>query len=163
MELELPTPPGEIDMAAFREAALYYRDGCFAIGKFMCEFSQLEFTIRHVLHERLRLEEKLFDIVIGPYDFKMLCAVTQKVSCLKYPDRKEAITKLFKEIYALNDKRVHLAHATLTDAPEGFSLRVFNRQKLDSSFVDYTIEDLRSFGDKAQSLMQRVMGFQGKS
>lgn len=54
-----------------------------AIGQFMFEFSQLEFTIRHLLGEILEFKDTgpdaLFDILISPYDFATLCNVTKAV------------------------------------------------------------------------------------
>ena len=82
-----------------------------AIGQFIFEFSQLEFTIRFALAAYLGLpDDDSFDAVTGPYDFRMLCAVTSKVGCIKFPERKEQIDKLYKECQALNDRRVHIAH-----------------------------------------------------
>jgi hypothetical protein len=56
------------------------------IGRFLFEFSQLQFTIRHVLAIRLELEDEYFDIITGPYDFAMLCKVTEQVVLLKTKD-----------------------------------------------------------------------------
>lgn len=155
--------PGKPNMRLVRKAARAHREGCAAIGHFLYEYSQLEFTIKAVLHDRLKLDEEFFDIVIGPYDFRMLCAVTSRVSCIRYPEKAEAIKKLYNEIQGFNTERVNIAHGTWTDGLEGFSLRVFNRQKLDASYKDYTAADLLALGQKAQSLMQRVMGFHGQS
>lgn len=100
--------------------------------------------------------------VTGPYDFRMLCAVTSRVGRIKFPEREEEIEKLYKECQALNDKRVHIAHGLWNDGLEEFSVRVFNRQKLDAAYYPYSSEELYALGDKAQDLMQRVMGFQPK-
>src|ERR1700739_3837946 len=120
-------PP--IDKELVRKAAENRALTFHAIGQFIFEFSQLEFTIRFVLAAYLGLPDGYFDAVTGPYDFRMLCAVTSKVGSLKFPGRAEQIEKLFKECQALNDKRVHIAHGLWNDGVgEEFSVRVFNRQ-----------------------------------
>lgn len=53
-----------------------------ALGEFIFEFSQLEFTIRFALAAYLGLHDDYFDAVTGPNDFRMLCAVTSKVGGL---------------------------------------------------------------------------------
>jgi hypothetical protein len=64
-----------------------------AIGEFIFWFSQLEFTIKARLAGALKLEDALFDFVIGPYDFAMLCKVTeQTLSEGMSPDVKKAIS-----------------------------------------------------------------------
>jgi hypothetical protein len=151
-------PP--IDMELVRKNAENRALTFHAIGQFIMEFSQLEFTIRFALGAYLELPDDYFDVVTGPYDFRMLCAVTSKVGCLKFPERAEQIEKLFKECQALNDKRVHIAHGLWNDGIEEFSVRVFNRQKLDAAHYPYSSQELHELADRAQALMQRVMGFQ---
>ena len=50
-----------------------------------------------MLAARLGLAEKYFDIVTGPYDFAILCTVTEKASIIKNPEKKVQIEKVFKE------------------------------------------------------------------
>jgi hypothetical protein len=65
-----------------------------AIGYFIFWFSQLEFTIKARLAGALQLKDNLFDIVIGPYDFAMLCKVAEQVL------RENANTALAKRVTA---------------------------------------------------------------
>lgn len=60
---------------AAEEIQAQWADGFRMIGEFLFEFSQLEFSIRFVLGHHLGLAEEYFDIVVGPYDFAMLCCV----------------------------------------------------------------------------------------
>ena len=71
------------------------------IGEFIFWFSQLEFSIRTRLSGLLTMDDSLFDIVIGPYDFAILCTITQKVLVNRYPADEKAIV-LFKRCHALN-------------------------------------------------------------
>jgi hypothetical protein len=157
--MDKENPP--IDMDLVRRSVENRAMTLHAIGQFIFEFSQLEFTIRFVLAAYLDLPDGYFDAVTGPYDFRMLCAVTSKVGCLKFPERAENIEKLFKECQALNDKRVHIAHGLWNDGiGEEFSVRVFSRQKLDATHYPHSSDELHELANKAQDLMQRVMGFQ---
>jgi hypothetical protein len=86
-----------------------------AIGEFIFWFSQLEFTIKARLAGALDLPEGLFDCIIGPYDFRILCAVTEKVLSLKAPKAQAKIHKYFSRCIQLNDKsRIVVAHGSWT-------------------------------------------------
>ena len=50
-----------------------------AIGRFMFEFSQVEYTIRHYLAEEIGLNEEHFAAVVESYDVGVLCTVTIEV------------------------------------------------------------------------------------
>lgn len=69
--------PGR-DLAAARELAAEEAAAFYVIGRFVVEFSQLDFTIKVLLASRLGLAEDLFDIVIAPYDFAVLCKRRQR-------------------------------------------------------------------------------------
>jgi hypothetical protein len=48
-----------------------------AIGRFIFEFSQVEYTIRHNLGQQIGLDEKYFTAVIESYDVGLLCTVAK--------------------------------------------------------------------------------------
>lgn len=88
-----------------------------AIGEFIFEFSQLEFTIRHVLGVALSLnDDTLFDAVTSPYDFAALCRVTKMILQASSSDAKlnAKIEATFNGCLAMNDERVRIAHGTWT-------------------------------------------------
>jgi hypothetical protein len=68
------------------------------------------------LANALELDEALFDIVIGPYDFVMLCNVTdQTISRGASGEIKKRIAKYFSRCKKLNQEaRVVVAHGTWT-------------------------------------------------
>ena len=116
-----------------------------------------------MLHARLGLSAEYFDIVTGPYDFVMLCNVTEKASIVKYPAKEADIEKVFKECRKLNDSRVLVAHAMWTDDFDGLSARSFSRTSLKTQTHEFKKDELERLSAKAQELMQRVIGFRGKS
>jgi len=152
-----------IDMEAVRKSMELRNRQFQGIGQFIYQFSQLQFSIRHVLHARLGLSAEYFDIVTGPYDFVMLCNVTEKASIVRYPAKEADIEKVFKECRKLNDSRVLVAHAMWTDDSDGLSARSFSRTSLKTQTHQFKRDELERLSAKAQELMQRVIGFQGKS
>jgi hypothetical protein len=145
-----------------RTVSAALRDKGFkGIGRFLLEFSQLQFSIRFVLAARLGLDEKYFDIVTGPYDFAILCTVTEKASIVKYPEKRVQIEKVFKECRKLNESRVLIAHAMWTDDFDGLSARHFSRNSLTTATHSFKKDEFDRLADKAQELVRRVLNFQG--
>ena len=154
----------EIDMELVQKSAEVRADSFHAIGKFIFEFSQLEFSIRFALAAYLGLSDEHFDAITGPYDFRMLCAVTSKVRQLKHPAQKDEIEKLFNECLELNNKRVQIAHGVWTEGlGDDWTVRHWSRQTLDAKHYPYGVDQLHGLADKAQALMQRVIGFKPKT
>lgn len=160
---QFPTSAGQpIDMAAVRESAEKRGIQLLGIGRFIFEFSQLEFSIRTVLVSRLGLKEEYFNIVTGPYDFAKLCNVTREASIVRYPERKEELNKLFNACLKLNEARVLVVHGMWLDDIDGLSLRIVSRGSFKTQIHSFKKDELTRYADKAQELMQRVIGFQGR-
>src|ERR1700691_3577649 len=151
-----------IDMDAVRESAEKRGIQLLGIGRFIFEFSQLEFSIRAVLVTRLGLKEEYFNIVTGPYDFAKLCNVTREASIVKYPERKEELDKLFNACLKLNETRVLVVHGMWLDDMDGLSLRIVSRGSFKTQIHSFKKDELTRHADKAQELMRRVIGFQGR-
>jgi hypothetical protein len=150
-----------INMKLVRESAEKRAIQFLGIGRFIFEFSQLEFSIRAVLVSRLGLSEEYFNIVTGPYDFAKLCTVTREASIVKYPAKKVEIEKLFSACLKLNESRVLVAHGMWLDDLDGLSLRIVSRGTFKTHTHSFKNDELERLSDKAQELMQRVIGFQG--
>jgi hypothetical protein len=89
-----------------------------AIGKFVYQFSQLEFAIRHLLSDLLELTPDQFYIVTASYDFARLCRVTSAfIHTLLMPDEPIAneVTEIFSRCFRINDARVRLVHGIWDD------------------------------------------------
>lgn len=151
-----------IDVDAVRESAEKRGIQLLGIGRFIFEFSQLEFSIRTVLVTRLGLKEEYFNIVTAPYDFAKLCNVTREASIVKYPERKEELDKLFNACLKLNEIRVLIVHGMWLDDLDGLSLRIVSRGSFKTQIHSFKKDELTRHADKAQELMQRVIEFQGK-
>ena len=129
-----------------REERLYR-----AIGYFIFWFSQLEFTIKARLANALQLEEGMFDIIIGPYDFAMLCTVTKQTLMRTASETaKERIKSFFNACHKLNQKaRVVVAHGTWTNA----GARHVSRSTLAAMTHFAKVEDLEAHAKEARRLM----------
>jgi hypothetical protein len=89
-----------------------------AIGKFVYQFSQLEYSIRHLLSDLLELTPDQFYIVTASYDFATLCRVTSAfIHSLPECDEatEEKVTEIFKKCFRVNDARVRMVHGTWDD------------------------------------------------
>ncbi|MBC9883776.1 hypothetical protein G8O24_41615 [Bradyrhizobium sp. INPA01-394B] len=127
-----------------------------AIGAFIFEFSQLEFTIRARLARVLGLKDSMADIVIGPYDFAMLCVVSRESMLAKKrvsKKRKKAVEAFFKDCLTLNSQnRLIVAHALWTIGGASHISRSSLKRKIHFSDLD----DLRAETGKAHQLMMRM-------
>lgn len=123
-----------------------------AIGEFIIAFSQLEFTIRDALSRALRLDDALFDIVVGPYDFAMLCTVSKEVFKLNLDkDASKKLEEILKKCHTLNTtNRLPIAHGTWFYLG---GVRHVSRQTLEPRFLFEDIEELRKAAIDAQRLM----------
>ena len=63
-----------------------------AIGKFIIQFSQLEYIIRHLLGAMMDLGDTQFDIITASFDFARLCKVTEAY-LLSLPDCDEKLAE----------------------------------------------------------------------
>jgi hypothetical protein len=105
-------PKGKIE--EFRDDPVLYQ----AIGKFVYQFSQLEYAIRHLLSDLLELTPDQFHVVTASYDFAVLCRVTAAfIQTLLTPDEpiSKEVSEIFNKCFRVNDARVRLVHGTWDD------------------------------------------------
>jgi len=151
-----------VDIEAVRRELA--RSSCVfeAIGRFIFQFSQLEFTMRVFLATQIGLSEEHFDAVTAPYDFRMLCGVTQAISLMRFPEQKNDIESLFGRCLTLNDDRNRVAHGLWSGGIDGsLTARHVSRSSLKAHHYFERPEDLAKLADTAQGLMHeflRVLG-----
>jgi hypothetical protein len=142
-----------------RQAEARARAALFmAIGEFIFEFSQLEFTIRHLVGDALNLKDHArFDIVTSPYDFATLCRVASKL-VQSFEDCDEAlredVERTFNRCLALNDDRVRIAHGTWTIRG---GARHVARSTLKASEYFTTPDAIQEKADQARRLTSSVV------
>ena len=138
-----------------------------AIGRFMFEFSQLDFIIRHALGEALGLKEigeyAQFDIVVSAYDFATLCSVTKAIFMRSMgcdEDERKEIESIINACMALNnEERVPIAHGTWFIDETGLGARHVPRTKLEVTIKFSRIGDIDAAAQKAATLKSRLIKF----
>jgi hypothetical protein len=125
-----------------------------AIGEFIFWFSQLEAHLKARLAGALNLERELFDIIIAPYDFAILCTVlSETLKAGSSPEMQKVIEKHFNKCRGLNkDARVIIAHGSWT--LDG--ARHVDRQKLKANIHFKTPGDIQKATAQAKALMQGI-------
>jgi hypothetical protein len=137
-----------------------YRDFCRQIGEFLLEFSQLEHTIRAVLSSALTLPTKYSSLITGNFEYANLCGVTAAILIDQTPDKKKEIEKLYSECRTLGTHRNALAHSLLTHNMDEQRFVGVNQSRQSLTPRDlFANDELQRFTAQAQSLMQRVIGF----
>ena len=128
-----------------------------AIGRFVFWFSQLEFTIKAALANHLRIKDKQFDAVVGPYDFAVMCTVAEKVLRDEFEDRDQPKLKaFFNRCKQLNQEvRVIVAHGTWTVG----GVRHVSRSTLEAKMHFEKTEKIEGAADDAKKLMNEFFQF----
>jgi hypothetical protein len=130
---------------------------CMAIGRFMFEFSQLEFYIRYALKCALGLDDEKFTVIA--YDFAPLCKATDEffrrfVEHAQH-DQKE-IKSLFNDCLSINDRRVQIAHGTWFVDETGLGAQHVRRGSFTPKVVYEKIGELDQITEKTKDLQSRV-------
>lgn len=137
------------------------------IGRFIFTFSQLEFLMRQSLAAALDIRHPIFDAVISPIDFSLLCRVIPTVLKATLDPKKSAkyrIKELFNRCSKINDQRVRIAHGTWSwnegkeDRP---NLRHVSRQSLQDNYYFEHVDDIRVAADEVEALRARIIEILG--
>lgn len=146
----MPREPGRI------EESWDDYDTQAAIGKFIIQFSQLEYIIKHLLGSALDLADPQFDIITSSYDFVKLCKVTEAY-LLSLPDCDERLAEhakaTFKRCFKLNDDRVRIAHGTWLLGPG--TKHVSRMFKMTTHFEKP--EEIRAKAEEAKACMSAIV------
>jgi hypothetical protein len=128
-----------------------------AIGRFIFEFSQFEYTIRHHLGEVIGLKDEYFSPVVESSDVGLLTTVAKEV--FRKSRSAETFTKierLLNEFHGLNEKRNRVAHGLWVPFIHGGVVSYTSRSRLrPSEFTDQAGE-LERLADKACALRNEL-------
>jgi hypothetical protein len=109
-------PQDPVDVSSMTEAFDIIQSEEFyrAIGELIFRFSQLEYLVKSALASYLKLRDDQFDVIVGPYDFAMLCTVVEKTIKLDFdPEYHPALKSFFNKCRKLNQEvRVVVAHGS---------------------------------------------------
>jgi hypothetical protein len=81
-----------------------------AIGRFIFEFSQLEYSFRYYIAETINLKDDYFNAIMT-HDFSRLCDIAGTVLVPVVDEtQSNRLKKLISKCKALNDDRVRIVH-----------------------------------------------------
>ena len=124
-----------------------------AIGRFIFEFSQAEFAIRHYLAQEIRLDEEHFSAVVESYDVGLLCTVAKEVFDKSRESVNAAeIKELINKFLELNGNRNRVAHGLWVPFKDGGTVHYVPRGNLKSRMAANQAEALEKLADEACSL-----------
>lgn len=81
------------------------------IGRFIFEFSQLEYTLRYHVAEMARIDDQYFDIVTSAFDFAKLCSALLALSAKEKGGKPDPTLKdLIADCHEVNTIRLRVVH-----------------------------------------------------
>ncbi len=133
-----------------------------ALGRFVFEFSQLEFMIRHALAAALDLRDDQFYVITSTYDFAALCNVTKAYFtrfCGCSDEEGQQIEGLLNACLTINQKRVRIAHGTwFIDEEESGATHV-SRNSLEPRVYYSRPDEIDADTDEVMRLKTGIMRF----
>lgn len=133
-----------------------------AIGRFMFEFSQAEYTIRHYLGEAIGLDERYFTAVVESYDVGQLVTVAKRVFKTRYNQEDGSqMETLLNRFHALNTERMRVAHGLWVPFMDGGTVHYVPRNKLSTVQLTEQAKELEKRADEANTLradLDRLFG-----
>jgi hypothetical protein len=122
-----------------------------AIGRFIFEFSQAEYVIRHYLAEEIGLADEHFTAVVS-YDVAPLCAVAKKVFGNSRRGNASEIVDLIGKFFKLNEERNRVAHALWVPFKDGGTAHHVSRSTLEPKPAVGQAVELERLADKVCAL-----------
>ena len=121
-----------------------------AIGRFVFEFSQVEYTIRYHLAEEIELDEEHFSTIVESYDTGLLCTVAIEVFKKSRVQNNAAhIEELINKFRVLTMNRNHVAHGIWMPSREGGTVHYVPRGHLKSKTSANQADALEKLADEA--------------
>jgi hypothetical protein len=142
---------GEVPLDASSQTAAEktYR----AIGRFIFEFSQIEYAVRYYLAEEIGLKEEHFTAVVESYDVGVLITVAKKVFKKSRGEKEGSrIEKLLSRFQSLNVDRNRIAHGLWVPFTEGGALHHVSRNSLTPTRLTDQARALEKLADDACTL-----------
>lgn len=127
-----------------------------AIGRFIFEFSQVEYTIRYYLAEEIGLNEEHFSAVVESYDVGLLCTVATEVYKKSRKKNSKRITDLINKFRDLSQKRNQVAHGLWVPFKDGGTVHHVPRGALKPSIKQNQADELEKLADEAAKLGSKL-------
>jgi hypothetical protein len=119
-----------------------------AIGRFIFEFSQAEYTIRYYLSDEIKLEKEFFAAIIQSYDVGTLCNVAKQTTKISMDEvRAVKVEKLINQFLKLNEERTRVAHGLWVPYFKGGMVQHVSRTSLQPKMHSDQAELLEKHAD----------------
>jgi len=121
-----------------------------AIGRFVFEFSQVEYAIRYHLAEEIELDEEHFSAIVESYDAGLLCTVAIEVFKNSREQNNAArIQELINNFRDLTNIRNRVAHGLWMPVREGGTVHHVPRGNLKPKTSANQADALEKLADEA--------------
>ena len=128
-----------------------------AVGRFMFEFSQVEYSIRHYLAEQIGLDEEHFVAVVESYEVGPLCSVAIEV--FTKSRTKESAVRIKHHINhfrRLDEERKRVAHELWLPSQEGESVHYVSHGGPKTTLSPNQAEALEQLADETRALRSEL-------
>jgi cysteinyl-tRNA synthetase len=142
----------EVEMLALAEKT--YR----AIGYFIFQFSQTEYSIRKLLGSEIELDEKFSAAVLQTFDVGALCNVSKEVfKITRSSEEAEELAALLNRFYKLNGERQRVAHGVWVPYFRGGMVQHVSRNSLKAVIHEDQVAALEKWAEEADAIRTGLM------
>jgi len=124
-----------------------------AIGYFIFQFSQTEYSIRHCLGRETKLDERFVAAMLQTYDVGALCNVSKEIyKITRSPEEADEIATLINRFYKLNGERQRVAHGVWVPYFRGGMVQHVSRNSLKVVTHEDQAEVLEKWAEEASAI-----------
>jgi hypothetical protein len=128
-----------------------------AVGRFMFEFSQVEYAIRHYLAEEIGLSEEYFVAVVESYEVGILCSVDMEVFAKSRS--KESASRIkhhLNHFRGIDEERKRVAHGLWVPSQEGESVHYVSHSDPKPTLSTNQVDALEQLADETRALRSEL-------
>src|SRR5450631_2181007 len=124
-----------------------------AIGYFIFQFSQTEYSIRQLLGHEIKLDERFVPAILQTYDVGALCNVAKEIFKMTRPaEEAEEIAALINRFYKLNAERQRVAHGVWVPYLRGGMVQHVSRNSLKPVLHEDQASVLEKWAEEADAI-----------
>ena len=130
-----------------------------AIGYFIFQFSQTEFSIRHCLGRETELDNRFSSAMLQTYDVGALCNVSKEIyKITRSPEEAEELADLINRFYKLNGERQRVVHGVWVPYFKGGMVQHVSRNSLKAVMHEDQAKMLEKLAEEASAIRTGLMG-----
>lgn len=129
-----------------------------AIGHFIFQFSQTEYSIRHCLGRETKLDQRFHSAMLQTYDVGALCNVSKEIyKITRSPEEADEIATLINRFYKLNGERQRVAHGVWVPYFRGGMVQHVSRNSLKTVTHEDQAEQLDKLAEEASMIRTALL------